>query len=329
MAFACHNISTDYDQITADLKKDGVVVINNILPFAKCNDLISQTIAGFSKINPALDVNNIRETWTKPNLPPQTRTGMFQSIVCNLDPIIEVRENPDLIKLFKEIYSRLRSEPIDELVCSIDGINIKPNELGPYKNPISKDWAHIDQTSRGEPYKCLQGQMVLANTSAAFRCSPRSHLIYDKILATCGISAEDKTNWGIIPRDKYSKCKELVESVGGKWQIPVIVPAGSFIIWLSSTIHSAVHSDKKENPRQDQPWFGWRAVYYITYRPKNEFTAKQLDRIEINKANNRVMNHWTTKLFPKGSRFTPTKDYHENIQKYIIEPKLVYDVLAA
>jgi hypothetical protein len=320
MSFASHTDPTNYDQITTDLKRDGLVVINNILSLTKCNDLISQTLDGFVNINPALDIHNIKETWTKLNLPPQVRTGLFQSIVCNMPPIVEVRENNDLIQLYKAIYSRIRETPVDELVCSIDGINIKPNELGPYNKRSSKDWAHMDQTSRREPYKCLQGQMVLSNTTAAFRCSPHSHMVYDKILDTCGVSANNKTNWAKIPHDKYMKCKELVESVGGEWQIPIRVPAGSFIIWLSSTIHSAIHSDKKEDPLQDQPWFGWRAVYYITYRPKNEFTTRQLERIAINKETNRVMNHWITRTFPLGSRYIPIKDYHENIQKYILNP---------
>ncbi len=52
---------------------------------------------------------------------------------------------------------------------SMDGINVRPH-MAPYQN--GKDWAHIDQTIPNNPFLCVQGQVILSDTSACFRASP-------------------------------------------------------------------------------------------------------------------------------------------------------------
>lgn len=332
-----HNLSDpdfDYDVVFNDFKSDGVVVIENLYNGEECDILVKETLDAFKKINPDLDYSdeNVRKTWTKPNLPPQTRSGMFQSMIGHINPVNRVRENTKYIEIYKEMYSRLKtgfSKETGELISSIDGINIKPNLIRPYHNPqLDKDWAHMDQTIRGDIFKCIQGQVVLSNTSASFRCSPKSHLVYEKILDELGIDKNDKGNWAKLPAEKYESCKEIVESEGGTWQIPIIAPKGSCILWFSTTLHSAKHSDGPEVPTAEDPWLGWRAVFYITYRPANEFTQRQKEKIIKNIESNRTMNHWNTKTFPKttGKGFYPTSNYNQNIQKYIINPELVYSL---
>ena len=319
----------DYDELTQYFKENGYVVIENLYTKEKCNQLISRTVNAFETINPDLSHESI-SSWKKDNLPPQTRTGMYQSLVCHISPVTEVRNDEKYKKIFREIYSRIKTNYTveDDLVSSLDGINIKPNKTGPYDSQNAKDWAHIDQTKRDDIYKCIQGQVVLSDTTASFRCSPKSHLVFSKLLDICNVSEKDSSNWCKIPNDKYDKCKELVESVGGKWQIPIYAKAGSCILWLSTTVHSAKHSNSREKEILEDPWFGWRAVYYITYRPKNEFTVRQLDKIKLNIENNRVMNHWSTKTFPivSGIGFYPLENYNKNIAKYINNPKLIYEL---
>ena len=90
------------------------------------------------------------------------------------------------------------------MITSIDGINIKPNLVGPYDNSnpsistssdftlnASTDWAHIDQTS-GDPLKCVQGQIVLANTTACFRCSPKSCFLFNEIMKITNTKGSEK-----------------------------------------------------------------------------------------------------------------------------------------
>jgi ectoine hydroxylase-related dioxygenase (phytanoyl-CoA dioxygenase family) len=321
--------SIDYDKLTEQFKENGYVVIENLYTKEYCDDLITQTVEAFEKINPDLNHKN-KYTWKKNNLPPQTRTGMFQSLVCHLTPVKRVRNDEKYKKIFREIYSRIKTNYSvqDDLVSSIDGINIKPNNIGPYNTKTAKDWAHIDQTKRDETFKCIQGQVVLSNTTASFKCSPKSHKVYKDVLELSGKDEKDSSNWCKVPNNKYDKCKELVESIGGQWQIPIYAPAGSCILWFSTTIHSAKHSDKEESKIENDPWYGWRAVYYITYRPKNEFTQHQLKKRFLNAMNNRVMNHWTTKTFPvkTGLGFYPTENYSPHIQKYINDPKKIFEL---
>lgn len=319
----------NWDEVFEDFKRDGVIIVSDIYSPQECDDLVKETVESFKKINPDLDYSDekVRSTWTKPNLPPQTRSGMFQSMIGHINPVNRVRENPQYKQVFREMYSRIKTNFDGNLIASIDGINIKPNLVRPYHNPLSnKDWAHMDQTIRGDVFKCIQGQMVLSNTTAAFRCSPGSHHVYEKILDELGIDVKDKGNWAKLPAEKYDKCREIIETSGGTFQVPIYAPKGSCILWFSTTLHSAKHSDGPEIPKPEDPWFGWRAVFYITYRPSSEFTHRQKDKIIKNIEANRTMNHWNTKTFPKttGKGFYPTSNYNVNIQKYINNPELIY-----
>ena len=319
-----------YDKVTDFIKENGFVVIDNLFSKSKCDELVERTINAFQTINPELNHKDANK-WKNLDLPPQTRTGMFQSLISNINPVKEVRENENYKHIFSEIYSRIKTNynVNDELVSSIDGLNFKPNSRGPYyKSSSSKDWAHLDQTKRDEIYKCLQGQVVLSNTSACFVCSPKSHKLHSKILDVCNVAEKDSSNWCKIPDNKYEQCKEVVENSGGSWQVPIKAKAGSCILWFSTTIHSAKHSEKKENFIESDPYLGYRCVYYITYRPKNEFTAKQFEKIENNLSNNRNMNHWSTRTFPilPNAGYCPKENYNKNIQKIIINPKTVYEL---
>lgn len=320
----------NYDQITEFIKENGYVVIENLYDKTYCDNLVARTISAFKTINPDLDPFDSNK-WIQHMLPPQTRSGMYQSIISNIYPVIEVREDENYRKIFSEIYSRVKDNYNlnDDLVSSIDGINFKPNVKSPYaKSAGSKDWAHLDQTKRNETFKCLQGQVVLSNTSACFVCSPKSHKVHNEILEICNVKEKDSSNWCKIPHNKYQNCKELVESIGGSWQIPIKAKAGSCILWFSTTIHSAKHSDKKESVSEEDQYLGFRCVYYITYRPKNEFTEKQLEKIQNNLSNNRNMNHWCTRTFPIHSNagYFPKDNFNTRIKELIDNPTKIYEL---
>jgi len=320
----------NYDEVTDFIKENGFVVIENLFDKSYCDNLVDRTINAFETINPELNHKDHMK-WLKPQLPPQTRSGMFQSLISNINPVKEVRENENYKHIFSEIYSRVKTNynVDDELVSSIDGLNFKPNVRGPYANSAgSKDWAHLDQTKRDEIFKCLQGQVVLTNTSACFVCSPKSHKLHSEILDICDVKEKDSSNWCKIPHGKYTNCKEVVENSGGSWQVPIKAKAGSCILWFSTTIHSARHSEKKETFNESDPYLGYRCVYYITYRPKNEFTAKQLEKIQTNLQNNRNMNHWCTRTFPvlPNAGFCPKDNYNTKIKEIIENPTKIYDL---
>ena len=122
----------NYDLVFKDFKTDGVVVIENLYNGEECDSFLKETLEAFKKINPELDYSdeNVRKTWTKPNLPPQTRSGMFQSMIGHINPVNRVRENPKYKEIYREMYSRIKPgfcKETGNLISSIDGINIKPN----------------------------------------------------------------------------------------------------------------------------------------------------------------------------------------------------------
>lgn len=169
--------------------------------------------------------------------------------------------------------------------------------------------------------------MVLTNTTAGFRASPKSHLVFEEILNKIHHSNKQSDNFLLLKRDQYNDIKKLVECIGGHWQIPIIAEKGDFIIWTSTTIHSAILQDHSEKPIPSDKWKGWRGVVYICYRPREEFTKDELIKKYDAFKNNKVTNHWGTKIFPCGiSRYNYKIPFTTKIKKYILNPSYVYKI---
>lgn len=314
-------ISLDYKEAISLLKEYGVLVITDVLSEKTCATFTKKTIDSLIKLNPEIDLKRIKKTWTKENLPPQVRPGLMQ--YGYIEPIDKIRDSPEIQSLFRKLYQGIGKQISDEepMIPSLDRVNIKPGEIGPYTVTLldNKDWAHLDQTYSENIYECIQGSCVISNTSAAFRCSPKSHKVFNEILEVCG-AKNAVGNWcPISTLNKVPECKKLVESVGGKWQIPIPASRGSFVFWLSSTVHSAIHQRGPEFPIPEDPFNGWRIVYYITFRPQSDFSQAQLKKIEKYRKEKRFMNHWNTKVFSKWPdwKYVKKEDHHPNIIKYV------------
>lgn len=273
-------------KVVAALKESGAVVITDVFP-ATLAEMWKQTIIGnFQELFPWL--TDDPETWKTPNTGPQARRGLYQSLVCNLPIVWAIRTHEKIRQIFFAVYAGLRpSKFYDEFFTSIDGVNLCPpsstSSYDPEKPP--KDWAHLDQTSElNNPFKCVQGQVVLSDSSAGFVCSPGSHRLIRKILELAGVS-ESPDNWAKFDQTLYPTLKALVEEAGGQWQIPVQAGAGDVILWLSSTVHSAKIQDKGDET--------WRCVIYVCLRPKEECGGKShAKRLRKCLEENRVTNHW-------------------------------------
>jgi hypothetical protein len=312
------------------VKEYGIVIIKNVMTCNEADQYTERTISSIEKISDFK--RNDLKTWTNKNLPPQVRPGMFHEIVCNIPSINDIRFNKNIIKIFKTYYSFFKDieyQDID-LIVSNDGLNIKPGLVPPYSD-IDKDsdWAHVDQTEEPDNlFKCIQGQMVLSNTSACFRASPKSHLLFKEFLAQPN-NPYTKTNFLKFKQEQYSPMKKRLEEkeIGGMWQIKIPAKKGDFIIWTSSTVHSALMQDRPERPLITDKWNGWRHVVYVCYRPRDEFTEKELKTKYDGFLDNRVTNHWGTMIFPKGSTMRNNKeDYTEKIKNLCNNPELVYKI---
>jgi hypothetical protein len=318
----------DFETKLLNLAKEfGVVVIKNVMSEQECDTYTSQTISDLEKIG---DVNRKDlTTWTLQNLPRQVRPGMFHEVVCNTPTVNQIRFDPNIIKIFRVFYSKIKNKNYEDtdLVVSNDGYNIKPGTIGPYDD--GTDWAHVDQTTDlDKPYKCIQGQMVLSNTSACFRASPGSHRLFREIVEEYTDNIyKSHSDFLKFRAEQYIMLKKKIESVGGSWQIKIPANKGDFIIWASSVIHSATLQTKPEKTTRLDKWKGWRHVVYVCYRPRDEFTNKQLRDKYQWFLENRVTNHWGTYAFPsRSNRSTKMDDFSEKLRNFIKNPQSVYDI---
>jgi hypothetical protein len=307
------------------LKHWGVVVITDVFSPEECEESMNHLVNYVEELSDGFDHKNPKDTWIKERIPPAVRDGLFQCMIGNLPAVTAIRADPRVQKIFTIIYSNLRGKPVTEFVSSLDGVNIRP-PVPPYYNESMTDWAHIDISRRDAMFECVQGQVVLTSTSASFRCSPRSHLIYEKLLFEYG-SGEHAAEWCMFNTKYYDQLAKEVEAIGGKWQIPIIVPIGSMILWFSSTIHSArLQSPPETIKLVEGKWKDWRGVIYTCLRPKDEIDDDHIFRLKSAYRNNLCTNHWGKKIFSTTPATQKKTVYVPKIREFMSRPSRVYEI---
>lgn len=287
-------------EIIAKLDKYGVVILSEVFGADESDNYVNRTFNWLTEYIPLLTRDP--QTWQSQNLPSGPRRGMMQSIISHCPVAWELREH--LYPLFTTLYDT------PDLITSIDG--------GTFFPPVqikTNDWPHIDQTKSEKDLFCIQGQVVLTQTTASFVCTPQSHLQHDRIIEQFNINR--KNQWYKFKDDDIN----IIQSWFPQWQIPIIAPKGSIILWRSTTIHSARYV---ENPTIYHPlnsWDGWRCVYYICLRPKLYFTKKNLTTVRQAVNEGRTTNHWATKLFPKKQQYDSNK--HPLVLKLLNDPTII------
>jgi hypothetical protein len=309
------------------IKEFGVVVIKNVLSEDESSEHMNNIVTELETVS-SFKRSDIK-TWKPENLPQQVRSGMFHELICNTPTINKLRFDSRIIKIFTSYYSHMKDYSYDDIdmIVSNDGLNIKPGNVPPYDD--GSDWAHLDQTGAIEdPYKCIQGQMVLSNTSASFRASPKSHLLFKEFVADSNTPTKVAGFLKFKP-EMYFKMQKDLEAIGGSWQIKIPANKGDFIIWTSSTVHSATYQSKPEKPTKLDQWNGWRCVVFVCYRPRDEFTDVELRKKYTSYTQNRVTNHWGTTVFPSGfGRFNARNKnkYTTKVRTFIEDPSAVYNL---
>lgn len=312
------------NKLILKFKANGLVVINDIFSDSECDIMVDNIVNNFIKLCSGIDKNKISETWIPENLPSQTKSGLFQTLVSNLQTIWEIRSNQKIKTIFEILYSNFKQREIKDFIVSGDAINLKPGIIGPYTTKKSRDWAHLDQTIKNDIYKCVQGQVVLTNTTASFVSTPTSHLIFDKIMDELQVDCDD--NWLKFNDKQLKTIKKLIDK--NLWQIPILSKKGSFIVWSSTLIHSARFQIGYESEKPNDKYFGWRCIVYVCYRPKEEFTEEELKKRIDAFESNKVTNHWSQKIMSKKpGRETYDNKKNNEIKKLLDNPLLVYDIL--
>lgn len=226
-----------------------------------------------------IGLTNDLSSWKNYNMPTGPRYGMYQSIISHCPIFWDLRE-----KMY-DLFVILLND--NKLLTSIDGASIYPSNNKPKR---VKDWPHIDQTVSSD-FMCYQSQFVATDTSASFVATVGSHLKHKKILDLCN-STDNKSNWYKFNEDDIVKLKKLF---GDNYQTPIMAKKGSVIFWDSRVIHSAKYQNDDDN--------NWRCVFYVSMRPKNTFSKRNINTIIKAAKEGRTTNHWGSKIFPLHPRF--------------------------
>lgn len=313
-------------ELAEAFRQHGVVAITGVFAAEECDAAMEGIVGSLERLAPGLS-RHAPETWVRDNLPPQVRVGLYQAVVGNFAELWRLRVDARVRRVFALLYSALRGHPVTDFVVSGDGLNLQPRYRGPFG--AGEDWAHLDQTS-GPPFRCVQGQVVLTDTSACLRASPGSHRAFEALLTLTGGRATG--DWRRFAQADYPEARALVEEAGGSWQVPVRAPRGSVLLWASSVVHSALRADGPTPLDPANPWRGWRGVVYVCYRPRGELTRTQRRKRWAAFEANRVTNHWGTRLFPTNpcARYGPPPAglrVGGSERNYVTSPEEVYALL--
>lgn len=274
-------ITNNISDCRSTLKKYGVAILENYFEDGYEDKIFNSVKQWLISLNIGLTDDN--STWTTKNVPMGPRYGMYQSIVSHAPAFWELREK--MYPIFQELLGNI------DLITSIDGASFYPT----INSPKSKStWAHIDQTVSSK-FMCYQSQYVASDTDASFVCTPGSHKKHRTILKKFSIVSD--TNW-----HKFSEGEvvTLEEMFGDNYQVPIKAKKGSIIFWDSRTIHAAKYPDNKEDK--------WRAVFYISMRPRDTFTEENINTIKEAVVDGKTTNHWGTTIFKPFDRFKVKND---------------------
>jgi hypothetical protein len=222
------------DNIPQTLALYGVVVVTDVIPPGECDVHVRNIVNAITSISDGVDASDPHDfsTWREDCLPPQTQPGVFACMgVGNTTAVWDVRLRPEVKQVFAAVYGT------EALVTSNEMIHVKP-PMPPFHDPTNrKDWAHTDNL--GATDRCVQGQVVLTDTTASLVASPGSHRIAS---ALTHFRRTHDINGDMGAR---AEAQRMVEEAGGRFQVPILAPKGSMIVFLSATLHSAKFVDRQ------------------------------------------------------------------------------------
>ena len=272
--YSTNNI-TDLKKI---LQEYGVGILTNYFDDFYADSMFMTTKQWLIDLD--IGLTNDTSTWIYQNMPHGTRFGMYQSIISHAPSFWNLREA--MYPIFQDLLNE------ENLLTSIDGASLYPSINAP-KN--KKKWAHIDQVDSSD-FVSYQSQFVASDTSAAFLCTPKSHIMHEEIIKNFSITSRQNTNWHKFSKEQVNTLKEIF---GNDYQIPIYVKKGSIIFWDSRTIHSAKYPNRKED--------SWRAVFYISMRPYNTYDDASKKIIKHAAINGKTTNHLGSLIFNSEDRY--------------------------
>jgi hypothetical protein len=314
------------------LREWGVAVVKDVFAADECREKTRRLVQAMEALSQGrFDHRDFRGTWNPEVLPPMVRSGLIQALMGNGQEVGELRSDDRVTELTKLAYSDLHGYEVKEVVCSVDGINIRP-PIAPFSDDDrQEDWPHIDVSHKGRMLECIQAQIVLTNTTAAFRCSPKSHLVSDALMTPEFGGREQDGDWTRLQKAFASKFAEMVVAVGGKYQVPIHTSAGSMIFWLSSTVHSAItqrRGNREVSPAAAaDPLHNWRCVVYVCHMPRALVTDADIWRRHWAAEHNRTTNHNGRRVFPLIPPTQAGVAFEPGMMRLIQDPKAAFELV--
>ena len=143
------SVETKHGDFRDELKENGYAVVKGAVPQDRAQYYRQKMLDWIGSFPNDLDVNK-PETWTKDNLPPSFKNGMYLNFCAAHEKYVwEARQEPGVVEAFEKIWGT------KELIVSYDTINLTlPNAN---QMATGKPWPHCDQAPERDGLSCVQG----------------------------------------------------------------------------------------------------------------------------------------------------------------------------
>lgn len=246
------------------LKRDGYVVIKNVLTENEKNNIYNQFKQDLNIVSPHFDFEN-KDTWTIENTPIMFGKGMavFNGF-GHSDFMWKLRLNQNIKLIFEKIHNT------NNLVTSFDGFSLYVSD-----KQKSKSWLHIDQNPNNKLYS-IQGQynfLPVTEKDSGFVVIPKSHKKFKH-------KSNNIKDWYMLKEEDFNNLQDPVK---------LLIPNNCFTLWNSKTVHANTFMTQKK------PEVINRLTSYITMLPK-ELRSDEVKQERINAyLNSKTTSHWANK----------------------------------
>ena len=280
-----------------ELNTLGYAVVPNVLTPAECDHTIDKAWEWLAAFGTGIQRNE-PSTWTNDRWP-MNFNGIIQRYRVGHAPFIwQVRTNPNVIGVFKEIWGTV------ELLTSFDAMCVlRPGEMIE-DFEYSPSWFHTDQSPKKNGFHCVQGVLNLEEASvedAGFACYPGSHKFHAELFQR-NSEYDTTVDFNVIAKEDL----HWVESEKGLQPTRISATKGSLIVFDSRLLHCNVPAKiPRAIPR-------WRYTLYICMTPRAWADQKTLQaRVEAFR-NQRMTTHWPhhVGLFPDDPDFPMLPEFY-------------------
>ncbi|KAH8660092.1 phytanoyl-CoA dioxygenase [Xylariales sp. PMI_506] len=251
-ASKCYNWRTD-------LMRNGYAVVKGAIPRDRAVQYQEKAYAWLKSFGTGLDFEE-PTTWTKANLPVQSKINTFHSYCVAHEKFMwDARMEPGVLDAFGAIWGT------DELLASFDSLNVTlPNRKDV---PRKGAWEHIDQSPLRRGLHCVQGIINLSPSGpedGGLVVYPGSQALNDEFFDT----QTDKSTWDPLDRYLFDQKQLAWFAARGIQPLKVCADVGDLILWDSRVVHYGSEPTEKSNQI--------RTVIYAAYTPAQWADPEQL-----------------------------------------------------